>query len=63
MRQSLESDLDRQRACMCMRGGLDRQCMYLARESGKERERAQHGVQWWVCERDTFVNRVEKGVV
>jgi len=39
VRQSRESDLDRQRACVRMRGGLDRQCMYLAREGGRERER------------------------
>jgi hypothetical protein len=30
-------------------------------EGERERERARHGVQWWVCERDTFGNRVEKG--
>ena len=27
------------------------------------RERARHGVQWWVREVDTFGNRMEKGVV
>ena len=30
---------------------------------GRERERAQHGVQWRVCEVDTFGNRVGKGGV
>ena len=40
VRQSRGSDLDRQHACVRMRGwGLDRQCMYLAREGGRERER------------------------
>ena len=45
--------------------GLDRQCMYLPREGERERERdgARHGVQWRVCEVNTFGNRVEKGVV
>ena len=43
-------------------GVLDRQCMYLAREGERERERARHGVQWRVCEVNTFGNRVEKGV-
>ena len=67
VRQSRGSDLDIQRACVRTRGwGLDRQCMYLAREGererGREREKAQHGVQWWVCEVNTFGNRVEKGV-
>lgn len=62
VRQSRGSDLDIQRACVRTRGwGLDRQCMYLAREG--ERERAWHGVQWRVCEVNTFGNRVEKGVV
>ena len=44
-------------------GGLDRQCMYLAREGERERgrERARHGVQWRVCEVNTFGNRVGKG--
>ena len=55
------------RACAREVGGLDRQCMYLAREGererGRERERARHGVQWRVCEVNTFGNRVEKGVV
>ena len=67
VRQSRGSDLDRQRACVRMKGwGLDRQCMYLAREGERERgerERARHGVQWRVCEVNTFGNRVEKGVV
>ena len=68
VRQSRGSDLDIQRACVRTRGwGLDRQCMYLAREGererGRERERARHGVQWRVCEVNTFGNRVEKGVV
>ena len=27
----------------------------------RERERARHGVQWRVCEVDTFGNGVEKG--
>ena len=60
VRQSRGSDLDIQRACVCTRGwgGLDRQCMYLVREG--ERERARHGVQWRVCEVNTFGNRVEK---
>ena len=46
-------------------GGLDRQCMYLAREGERERERerARHGVQWRVCEVNTFGNTVGKGVV
>ena len=37
--------------------------MYLAREDGRERERdrAWHGVQWQVCEVNTFGDRVEKG--
>ena len=48
------------RAC-AREGGLDRQCMYLAREGGRERERDRHGVQYRVCEVDTFGNRVEKG--
>ena len=41
VRQSQGSDLDIQRACVRTRGwgGLDRQCMYLARESDRERER------------------------
>jgi hypothetical protein len=53
------------RSCAREVGGLDRQCMYLARESERERgrERARHGVQWRVCEVNTFGNRVEKGVV
>ena len=53
------------RACAQEVGGLDRQCMYLAREGERERgrERAWHGVQWWVCEVNTFGYRVEKGVV
>ena len=67
VRQSRGSDLDIQRACVRTRGwGLDRQCMYLAREGEKERrerERARHGVQWRVGEVNTFGNRVEKGVV
>ena len=67
VRQSQGSDLDRQCACAREVGGLDRQCMYLAREGererGRERERARHEVQWWVCEVNTFGNRVEKGVV
>ena len=28
---------------------------------GRERERARHGVQWRVCEVNTFHNKVEKG--
>ena len=64
VRQSRGSDLDIQRVCVRTRGwGLDRQCMYLVREGGRERERARHGVQWRVCEVNTFGNRVEKGVV
>ena len=53
------------RACAREVGGLDRQFMYLAREGERERggERARHGVQWRVCEVNTFGNRVEKGVV
>ena len=41
VRQSRGSDLDIQRACMRTRGwgGLDRQCIYLAREGGRERKR------------------------
>ena len=40
VRQSRGSDLDGQRACVRMRGwGLDRQCMYLAREGEREIER------------------------
>ena len=37
--------------------------MYLAREGERERERerARHGVQWRVCEVNTFCNRVERG--
>ena len=37
--------------------------MYLVREGERERERerARHGVQWRVCEVNTFCNRVEKG--
>ena len=35
--------------------------MYLAREGGRERERARYGMQWQVCEVNTFGNRVEKG--
>ena len=38
--------------------------MYLAREGERERgerEGAWHGVQWRVCEVNTFRNRVEKG--
>ena len=31
------------------------------RGRGGERERARHGVQWRVCEVNTFGNRVEKG--
>ena len=53
------------RACAREVGGLDRQCMYLAREGERERgerERARHGVQWRVCEVNTFGNRVEKGL-
>ena len=50
------------RACTREVGGLDRQCMYLARGvGGRGRERARHGVQWRVCEVNTFGNRVEKG--
>ena len=51
------------RACAQEVGGLDRQCMYLAREGERERERerARHGVQWRVCEVNTFCNGVEKG--
>ena len=66
VRPSRGSDLDRQCVCVRTRGwGLDRQCMYLAREGERERERerARHGVQWRVCEVNTFGNRVEKGVV
>ena len=39
--------------------------MYLAQESEREKggERAQHGVQWRVCEENTFDNRVENWVV
>ena len=58
------------RACIQEVGGLDRQYMYLAREGERESgeretegERAQHGVQWRVCEVNTFGNRVDKGVV
>ena len=63
VRQSRGSDLDIQRACAREVGGLDRQCMYLAREGERERgeERARHGVQLRVCEVNTFRNRVEKG--
>ena len=39
VRQSRGSDLDTQRACAREDGGLDRQCMYLAREGERERER------------------------
>ena len=40
VRQSRGSDLDRQRSCVRTRGmGLDRKCMYLAREGGRERGR------------------------
>ena len=42
VRQSRGSDLDIQHACVRMHerlGGLDRQCMYLAREGERERER------------------------
>ena len=51
------------RACAREVGGLDRQCMYLAREGERERERerSRHGVQWRVCEVNTFHNIVEKG--
>ena len=68
VRQSRGSDLDIYNMRVCARelGGLDRQCMYLAREGERERgerERARHGVQWRVCEVNTFGNRVEKGVV
>ena len=49
------------RACAREVGELDRQCMYLAREGGRERERARHGVHWRVCEVNIFGNRVEKG--
>ena len=53
------------RACAREVGGLDRQCMYLAREGerergGGERERARHGVQRRVCEVNTFGNRSGK---
>ena len=54
------------RACAREVGGLDRQCMYLAKEGGRERERERESsarVQWRVCEVNTFGNRVEKGVV
>ena len=45
VRQSRGSDLDRQRACVRTRGwGLDRQCMYLAREG--ERERGRESSAW-----------------
>ena len=49
-------------ACTREVGGLDRQCMYLAREGERERERerARHGVQWRVCEVNTFGNRSGK---
>ena len=52
-------------ACTQEVGGLDRKCMYVAREGERERERerARHGVQWRVCEVNTFGNIVEKGVV
>ena len=50
VRQSRGSDLDRQRACVRTRGWEG------------ERERARHGVQWRVCEVNTFGNRVGKGV-
>ena len=46
VRQSRGSDLDRQRACVRTRGwGLDRQCMYLAREG--ERERRERDSSAW----------------
>ena len=50
------------RACAREVGGLDRQCMYLAREGERERERerARHGVQWRVCEVNAFGNRSGK---
>ena len=66
VRQSQGSDLDIQRECVRPRGwGLDRKCMYLAREGERERgrERAWRGVRWRVCEVNTFGNKVEKGVV
>lgn len=46
VRQSRGSDLDIQRACVRTRGwGLDRQCMYLAREG--ERERGERESSAW----------------
>jgi len=46
-RQSRGSDLDKQRACVRTRGwGLDRQCMYLAREGERERERGRECSAW-----------------
>ena len=46
VRQSRGSDLDIQRACVRTRGwGLDRQCMYLAREG--ERERGERESSTW----------------
>ena len=47
VRQSRGSDLDIQRAFVCTRrwGGLDRQCMYLAREG--ERERGERESSAW----------------
>ena len=35
--------------------------MYLSRDGERGRERARHAVSWWVCEVNTFGNRVEKG--
>ena len=47
VRQSRGSDLDRQRACVRTRGwGLDRQCMYRAREDGREGERERESSAW-----------------
>ena len=46
VRQSRGSDLDIQRACVRREvGGLDRQCMYLAREG--ERERGEREISAW----------------
>ena len=46
VRQSRGSDLDIQRVCVRTRGwGLDRQCMYLAREG--ERERGERESSAW----------------
>ena len=46
VRQSRGSDLDVQRACAREVGGLDRQCMYLAREGERQRERERESSAW-----------------